>query len=162
MKKETVDEEEMSEFSDMDSSEEETVEETVEADVESEQEVFAGREKESYADKPESEDYEESDLEDDGLELEQFNLDEELSREREEFVASLEVDDSEEETEKEDSLVVEASNQDLKREPQDWENENNREEDIEVLDDILVDTDTEIVPRKVAFMMRKRNCSRIL
>ena len=151
VKKETVDEEEMSEFSDMDSSEEETVEETVEADVESEQEVFAGREKESYADKPESEDYEESDLEDDGLELEQFNLDEELSREREEFVASLEVDDSEEETEKEDSLVVEASNQDLKREPQDWENENNREEDIEVLDDILVDTDTEIVPRKMAF-----------
>lgn len=147
VKKETVDEEEMSEFSDMDSSEEETVE----ADVESEQEVFAGREKESYADKPESEDYEESDLEDDGLELEQFNLDEELSREREEFVASLEVDDSEEETEKEDSLVVEASNQDLKREPQDWENENNREEDIEVLDDILVDTDTEIVPRKMAF-----------
>ena len=66
-------------------------------------------------------------------------------------MASLEVDDSEEETEKEDSLVVEASNQDLKREPQDWENENNREEDIEVLDDILVDTDTEIVPRKMAF-----------
>lgn len=151
VKKETVDEEELSEFSDMDSSEEETVEETVEADVEPEQEVFAGREKESYADKPETEDYEESDLEDDGLELEQFNLDEELSREREEFVASLEVDDSEEETEKEDSLVVEASNQDLKREPQDWENENNREEDIEVLDDILVDTDTEIVPRKMAF-----------
>ncbi|EEG47345.1 tetratricopeptide repeat protein, partial [Blautia hydrogenotrophica] len=151
VKKETVDEEELSEFSDMDSSEEETVEETVEADVEPEQEVFAGREKESYADKPESEDYEESDLEDDGLELEQFNLDEELSREREEFVASLEVDDSEEETEKEDSLVVEASNQDLKREPQDWDNENNREEDIEVLDDILVDTDTEIVPRKMAF-----------
>ena len=136
VKKETVDEEELSEFSDMDSSEEETVEETVEADVEPEQEVFAGREKESYADKPETEDYEESDLEDDGLELEQFNLDEELSREREEFVASLE---------------VEASNQDLKREPQDWENENNREEDIEVLDDILVDTDTEIVPRKMAF-----------
>ena len=151
VKKETVDEEELSEFSDMDSSEEETVEETVEADVEPEQEVFAGREKESYADKPESEDYEEADLEDDGLELEQFNLDEELSREREEFVASLEVDDSEEETEKEDSLVVEASNQDLKREPQDWDNENNREEDIEVLDDILVDTDTEIVPRKMAF-----------
>lgn len=151
VKKETVDEEELSEFSDMDSSEEETVEETVEADVEPEQGVFAGREKESYADKPETEDYEESDLEDDGLELEQFNLDEELSREREEFVASLEVDDSEEETEKEASLVVEASNQDLKREPQDWENENNREEDIEVLDDILVDTDTEIVPRKMAF-----------
>lgn len=151
VKKETVDEEELSEFSDMDSSEEETVEETVEADVEPEQELFAGREKESYVDNPKSEDYEESDLEDDGLELEQFNLDEELSREREEFVASLEVDDSEEEAEKADSLVVEASNKDFKKEPQDGENENNREEDIEVLDDILVDTDTEIVPREMAF-----------